>query len=181
MRILDDFVRQTTPILTMGTMFNQPTAAQPITEENFTELKEAFSGFDTNNDGFISKEELQDAMSNFGHIVSSKELDEMIKLVDKDGNGLVDFKEFLNLMESNCLVQDVDREIEALFAHIDRNKDGFISEKELKDMMKGLGEKVKKKDIKKMMKVADSNKDGKISFNEFKKFVASGNFVPGGH
>ena len=68
-------------------------------------------------------------------------------------------------MESNCLVQDVDREIEALFAHIDRNKDGFISEKELKDMMKGLGEKVKKKDIKKMMKVADSNKDGKISFN----------------
>ena len=36
-------------------------------------------------------------------------------------------------------------------------------------MMKNLGEKARKKDIRKMMKEADLNKDGKISF--------SGNFL----
>lgn len=67
-------------------------------------------------------------------------------------------------MDSNTLVQNIDQEMESLFGMIDTNNDGFISEKELKAMMKGLGEKVRKKDIRKMIKEADMNKDGKISF-----------------
>lgn len=151
--------------------------AQPITEQNMLELREAFSVFDLNQDGYISKEELSTAMANFGHLVTKAEIDEMVNLVDKDGNGLIDFKEFLALMDSNVLVQNIDQEMTNLFAYIDKNNDGFISEKELKEMLKGMGEKVKKKDIKKMMKLADQNKDGKISFTEFKRMVANGNFL----
>jgi len=153
--------------------------AQPITEQNMIELREAFSVFDLNQDGYISKDELTQAMTNFGHLVSNHEIEEMITLVDKDGNGLIDFKEFLDLMDSNVLVQNVDQEMTNLFNYIDKNNDGFISEKELKEMLKGMGEKVKKKDIKKMMKMADENKDGKISFTEFKRMVANGNFLGG--
>ena len=80
------------------------------------------------------------------------------------GNGLVDFKEFISLMDNNCLVQSVDEEMQHLFNMIDKNNDGFITEKEIKTMLKGLGEKVRKKDIRKMIKEADQNKDGKISF-----------------
>lgn len=68
-------------------------------------------------------------------------------------------------MDNNCLVQNVDEEMERLFSMIDTNNDGFITEKELKTMMKNLGEKVRKKDIRKMIKEADQNKDGKISYN----------------
>ena len=46
--------------------------------------------------------------------------------------------------------------------------------------MKELGEKVRKKDLRKMVKEADKNKDGKISFAEFKIMVESGNFLGGG-
>ena len=80
------------------------------------------------------------------------------------GNGLVDFKEFINLMENNSLIRNGDEEMENLFNMFDINKDGFITEKEIKVMMKNLGEKVRKKDIRKMIKEADLNKDGKISF-----------------
>lgn len=68
-------------------------------------------------------------------------------------------------MDNNCLVQSVDEEMEHLFNMIDKNNDGFITEKEIKTMLKSMGEKVRKKDIRKMIKEADENKDGKISFN----------------
>ena len=35
-------------------------------------------------------------------------------------------------MDNNCLAQNADQEMESLFQMIDTNKDGFISEKELK-------------------------------------------------
>ena len=78
---------------------------------------------------------------------------------------MIDFKEFLNLMNSANKEQNAEEEMKNLFALIDANQDGFLSEKEIRDMMKGLGEKVKKKHIRKMIKEADLNKDGKISFN----------------
>jgi len=68
-------------------------------------------------------------------------------------------------MDNNCLVTSVDQEMQTLFNMIDKNNDGYITEKEIKSMLKGLGEKVRKKDIRKMIKEADQNKDGKISFN----------------
>ena len=151
--------------------------AQPYTPESMTALKEAFHIFDKNDDGYISKEELSQVMYNFGHVMSNEELDQMFGVVDKDGNGLIDFKEFLNLMNSANKEQNAEEEMKNLFALIDANQDGFLSEKEIRDMMKGLGEKVKKKHIRKMIKEADLNKDGKISFNEFKRMVSNGNFL----
>lgn len=61
-------------------------------------LKEVFSEFDKNSDGYISKEELNHAMLNFGHIISNEEIEQMIKLVDIDGRNVL-----LNPSSSNIL------------------------------------------------------------------------------
>ena len=45
----------------------------------------AFSEFDKNKDGFISQEELTDAMTSFGHVTSNEDVEQMIKVVDSDG------------------------------------------------------------------------------------------------
>jgi len=142
-------------------------------------LRKAFAEFDSNDDGFITKEELSGVMKNFGHVICGEELDEMMELVDKDGNGVLDFKEFLEMMDSNTLVENQDMEVKSLFAMFDVDADGFITEKEIGNVMKNLGEKVRKKDIRKMVKEADKNKDGRISFTEFKAMVDSGNFLGG--
>ena len=81
------------------------------------------------------------------------------------GNGLIDFKEFLILMNRYIHQFNTEEEMKAIFTQIDLNHDGYISKKELKIMMKNLGEKVRKKDIRKMIKEADLNHDGKISFS----------------
>ena len=122
-------------------------------------------------------------MTSFGHdAITDTELDAMIKMADTDGNGLVDFNEFLCLMSSAHAsgVGDADREVGDLFALIDTNKDGFLSEKEVRNMMRNLGEKVGKKDVRQMIKEADRNNDGKISFDEFKQMVGSGGILGGG-
>ena len=51
----------------------------------FLELREAFSLFDCDGDGTITKQELGTVMEKLGMASSHEELDEMIKEVDEDG------------------------------------------------------------------------------------------------
>ena len=144
---------------------------EPVTPGGTTELRRAFREFDLNGDGSISKTELADVIKVLGSTATQEEVDDMISKVDRDGNGEIDFREFMKLMESNHFIPSADEEIKGLFEAIDTDNDGYITEVEVGEMMKKLGEKVRKKDIRKMVKEADKNKDGKISFIEFKAMV----------
>ena len=57
-----------------------------------------FSAFDHNNDGSISKEELREAMTRYGQMFSAAECDEMFREADANGDGSIDFDEFLKMM-----------------------------------------------------------------------------------
>ena len=48
-------------------------------------LKQTFSEFDKDADGYISKEELFAVMSDFGHGVTENEVDRIMTRVDTDG------------------------------------------------------------------------------------------------
>jgi calmodulin len=154
---------------------NNTTTPTTTATANGNILRDAFLEFDRNSDGFISKEELHSVMSSFGYVVTSQELNAMVALVDADGNDLIDFHEFSTLMEGYLTVQDVDEEMRNMFALIDLDSDGFLTAKEIRSMMKKLGEKPRKKDIRKMMKEADKNGDGVISYDEFKDMCLNGN------
>lgn len=69
-------------------------------EDNDTLLKETFSIFDRNNDGFISNIELQSILHRLGIRKGSslKDCQQMIAGVDRNGDGQVDFEEFKELM-----------------------------------------------------------------------------------
>jgi hypothetical protein len=63
------------------------------------EMKSAFQVFDMDNSGTISLEELRKVMKSFGEILTEDELDNMIKEVDKNGDGTIDCS-FLRFLPS---------------------------------------------------------------------------------
>ena len=54
--------------------------------------------FDRDNDGSISKDELREAMTRYGQTFSAAECDEMFRDADANGDGSIDFEEFLGMM-----------------------------------------------------------------------------------
>ena len=59
----------------------------------------------------------------------------MINEVDVDGNGTIDFPEFLNLMERKMKDTDSQEELKETFHLFDKDKNGFISAAELCHLM----------------------------------------------
>ena len=47
----------------------------------------------------ISRDELKAMMLNLGEKLNDREIDAMIKAVDTDGDGMVNFEEFVKLLE----------------------------------------------------------------------------------
>ncbi|GFP88074.1 calmodulin-3 [Phtheirospermum japonicum] len=84
------------------------------------ELKETFRVFDKDQNGFISAAELRHAMTNLDKIPTKAELQDMINEVDADGNGTIDFPEFLNLMARKMKDTDSEEELKEAFRVFDK-------------------------------------------------------------
>lgn len=69
------------------------------------DVKAAFRVFDHNNDGSISKDELKEAMVNFGTRCTDDEFDLMFKEADSNQDGKIDFDEFVAMMLPATLMQ----------------------------------------------------------------------------
>lgn len=64
------------------------------------DIKAAFLVFDKNGDGFVTSEEMHEVLSKFDLSTPIEEIEEMIKGVDADGDGMLSFEEFTNLMKT---------------------------------------------------------------------------------
>nr|2KN2_A Chain A, Calmodulin [Glycine max] len=62
------------------------------------ELKEAFKVFDKDQNGYISASELRHVMINLGEKLTDEEVEQMIKEADLDGDGQVNYEEFVKMM-----------------------------------------------------------------------------------
>ena len=94
----------------------------------------------------------------------------MLKNVDLNGDGEIDFEEFYAAMKKDSIT--VTEELEEAFKVFDKDNDGFISPEELRSTMESMGETVSKEEIDAMIEKADLNGDGKISICEFVKIYS---------
>eukprot|EP00918_Siedleckia_nematoides_P002297 GHVU01005220.1.p1 GENE.GHVU01005220.1~~GHVU01005220.1.p1 ORF type:complete len:129 (+),score=23.83 GHVU01005220.1:178-564(+) len=100
--------------------------AHGLNEEQIAEFKEAFSLFDKDSDGTITTKELGTVMRSLGQNPTEAELQDMINEVDVDGNGTIEFVEFLNLMAKKMKDNDTEEELIEAFKVFDRDGNGIV-------------------------------------------------------
>uniref|UniRef100_A0A0D3BC04 EF-hand domain-containing protein n=1 Tax=Brassica oleracea var. oleracea TaxID=109376 RepID=A0A0D3BC04_BRAOL len=96
---------------------------------------------------------------------------DMINEVDADGNGTIDFPDFLNLMAKKMKDTDSKEELKEAFRVFDKDQNGFISAAELCHVMTNLGEKLTDEEVEEIVREADVDGDGQKNYEEFVKIM----------
>src|SRR3954452_9387904 len=101
--------------------------------------------------GCITTKDLGTVMRSLGQNPTEAELQDMINEVDADGNGTIDFPEFLTMMARKMKDHDSEEEIKEAFKVFDKDGNGFISAAELRHVMTNLGEKLTDEEVDEMV------------------------------
>ncbi|XP_048505842.1 neo-calmodulin isoform X2 [Athalia rosae] len=87
------------------------TSAEAATEDQEEkELRDAFRVFDKHNRGYITASDLRAVLQCLGEDLSEEEIEDMIKEVDVDGDGRIDFYEFVHALGEPGIDEDEEDE-----------------------------------------------------------------------
>merc|ERR1712003_533297 len=117
------------------------------------EFKEAFDEFDKDGSGAISADELLHVLRAMGQNPTEDE--------------------FISMMKKKASEIDEEADLKEAFKIFDRDKDGFISMKELKKVSSMLGTMLTKEELDQFMAEADKDGNGKLDYDEFCKMLLS--------
>ncbi|GKY94878.1 hypothetical protein MPSEU_000452700 [Mayamaea pseudoterrestris] len=167
------------PTLTSGTKpgdsatdTNQLT--REFTETEIDEFKDAFAMFDVDGGGTIESHELREVITQLaGEKPTDEEIQEMIDLVDANGDGMIDFDEFVTLMRLRMgdSGEDAELKLKEVFDVFDADGSGAIDRDEMRALMKKLAQSLTEEEISAIMEEVDIDKDGEISYDEFKALM----------
>ena len=98
---------------------------------------------------------------------------QLFKTVDVDGNGTIDFEEFLLLFKYKNSLGKSEKKSEdtRLFDMFDKDGTGFLSPSEWLLVMKRMGIEASESESRALFQIVDTNNDGKISVAEFAKYI----------
>jgi len=109
-----------------------------------------------------------------GQQMTHQEAMELIKEVDTDKNGEIDFEEFTQMMlkrQAAGRMLTEEEEIIRAFKLFDANGDGSITAEEMRTMMKNLGSDLTPEEVELLIREADYDGDGTLDLQEFTRFM----------
>jgi len=135
-------------------------------------LRKRFMKLDKDNSGTIEREEFL----SLPQVSSNPLATRMIAIFDEDGGGDVDFQEFVSGLSAFSSKGNKNEKLQFAFKVYDIDRDGYISNGELFIVLKMMvGNNLKdiqlQQIVDKTIMEADKDRDGKISFEEFKNMV----------
>ena len=140
--------------------------------EEVQDAAKLFNLFDENSDGKVTLNELIDGMKVIcGSDVASDEIENIFNNLDTDQNNYIEFEEFLKAAVDKRIFLN-DNIIKFAFNYFDKHKKGEIFYEDIEEVFKN---NVKSEDVgeilREIISEVDSNKDGKISFDEFWQLI----------
>ena len=95
-------------------------------------IRETFAMFDENNSGDIDKTEFSKLTDALGLEINEKKQNELMKDLDKEGNGCIGYQDFVDLM-SKLQFGNAETHLETAFNEYDKDMDGEVG---LDDLLK---------------------------------------------
>ncbi|CAF0873894.1 unnamed protein product [Didymodactylos carnosus] len=135
-----------------------------LSEEQISEIRDAFNMYDREKKGEISTSILGTVMKNLGHNLKPDQLAECIEAVDGDGSGTVDFDEFLALMAKKTKEAEDERELREVFRVFDKNSRGVIDVADLKLIFKALDPDMAEDEVDQIISEVDEDGSGTVDF-----------------
>ena len=142
-----------------------------LTREQIEEFKEAFSLFDEEGNGQLSNKLLITVLRALGNNPTEEEVDFMIKEVDEDGSGTIEFDEFLQMMSNKMNSVNYEKVIWEAFKVYDRDGNGLISGAELRYVLSTQGPMLTHEEIDDIVSEADMDGDGHVNYYEFMRLL----------
>ena len=143
-----------------------------ITEE----LREKFFLFDLDGNNVMNTNELGAVMRSFGVNLTEEEISNLMKELDSDGSEVLEFGEFLRLMENTDRIDMLIKrklkegqieDIKQKFLEFDVDNTGTIDLRELGNVIRSLGQNPTDRELKDLMDELDLDKTNVLEFPEF--------------
>ncbi|KAL0480677.1 serine/threonine-protein phosphatase 2B regulatory subunit [Acrasis kona] len=144
--------------------------------EEIRKLFEQFKGISSSreDDGVIDKQEFQNALG----LKDSLFVDRMFSLFDEDNDGTIDFREFICGLSVFCEKGTIDEKLKFSFRIYDFDNDGCIDKEELFKLLEAIVQNslgIPQEQLHSLVDAtfaeADTDGDGKISFEEYRVLV----------
>uniref|UniRef100_A0A0E0KKJ0 non-specific serine/threonine protein kinase n=1 Tax=Oryza punctata TaxID=4537 RepID=A0A0E0KKJ0_ORYPU len=147
--------------------------AEHLSTEEAADIKDMFDKMDVSKNGQLTFEDFKAGLRKLGNQMPDSDLKILMDAADIDKNGILDYQEFVAVSIHVRKIGN-DEHIQKAFSYFDQNKSGYIEIEELRealvDELDGNDEDI----INSIIRDVDTDKDGKISYDEFSTMMKAG-------
>eukprot|EP00831_Metopus_contortus_P041355 TRINITY_DN3244_c0_g2_i2.p1 TRINITY_DN3244_c0_g2~~TRINITY_DN3244_c0_g2_i2.p1 ORF type:complete len:259 (-),score=52.18 TRINITY_DN3244_c0_g2_i2:186-962(-) len=130
-----------------------------------------FRAMDQNEDGYISVHDFIQTAKEQGMEMDEAEATKLVSVLDFDNNGYFSISDFVAASIDKSLCSE--KMAKLAFDHFDVQKDGYITVLDLIQAFQRSTKKYTDSEIKSILEEVDLDKDGRITFEEFKQILLS--------
>ncbi|KAF7075588.1 hypothetical protein CFC21_080352 [Triticum aestivum] len=148
--------------------------AEHLSLEEVADIKKMFDSMDVNNKGQLTFEEFKAGLRKLGNKMHDSDLQMLMDAADVDKNGTLDYGEFVAVSIHVRKIGN-DEHIQKAFSYFDQDKSGYIEIEELRVALTDEVDGACDEDIiNGIIHDVDTDKDGKISYDEFAAMMKAG-------
>ena len=146
-----------------------PMDFKETTQEDF---KEMFTMLDSHKNGKVLINDLKKVMESLGNQGRTSMVYHLLIYHENQGKSYIDYSEFLEIMTQKLNEVSSETDFEKIFSCFDPKLE-YIDFDRLQKVANDLNENLEMVDLKQMIKVCDSDKDGKVSFEDFHQMLTT--------